>query len=157
MRAVRRPLPEVNLPDLSGRRWTSADLRGKAVLVNVWATWCGPCQGELPHVQKLHERWKDSRSFRVVTVSVDDNPGLIEPYVKERKYTFPVLIASTGSFRSWTSQGIPMNYIVNPEGMIVQEQGGFGRDGDLWEKKMEGYLEAAFGKSIEKNASKTSR
>ena len=143
MRAVRRPLPEVNLPDLSGKRWTSADLRGKAVLLNIWATWCGPCQGELPHIQKLHESWKGGRNFRIVTVSVDENPGLIEPYVKERKYTFPVLIAGTGSFRSWAPEGIPTNYIVSPDGMIIQEQIGFGSDGDLWEKKMEGYLAAA--------------
>jgi thiol-disulfide isomerase/thioredoxin len=142
-RAVRRPMPPIDLPDLSGKKWTSSDLEGKAVLVNIWATWCGPCQGELPHIQKLYESWKGNRSFGIVTISVDENPGLIEPYMKERKYTFPVLIAGAGSFRAWAPHGIPLNYIVNPDGMIVQEQSGFGGGGDLWEKKIEGYLAAA--------------
>jgi thiol-disulfide isomerase/thioredoxin len=155
-RAVMRPLPHIDLPDLSGKKWTSSDLQGKALLVTIWATWCGPCQGELPHVQKLYESWKGNRSFGVVTLSVDHNPGLIEPYMKERKYTFPVLIAGAESFRSWAPHGIPMNYVVNPSGMIVQEQSGFGRGGDLWEKKMEGYLAAALTES-EKSASKTPR
>jgi thiol-disulfide isomerase/thioredoxin len=141
--AVRRPLPDVNLPDLAGKRWTSADLHGKAVLLNFWATWCGPCRSELPHIQRLFEVSKNRRDIAVVTVSVDDKPGIVEPYLKERKLTFPVLIAGPGSIRRWAPDGIPLTYVVDPKGTIVQEQTGFGGKGDLWIAKMEGYLAAA--------------
>jgi thiol-disulfide isomerase/thioredoxin len=142
-RAVRRPLPDFTLTDIAGKKWTAADLRGKAVLLNFWATWCGPCRSELPHVQELYERSKDRRDVVVVTVSVDENPGLIEPMVKEEKYTFPVLVAGAGSFTNWAPNGIPQSYVVDPNGTIVEEQLGFGGDGEVWLKKMEARLRKA--------------
>jgi len=142
-RAVRRPLPDFGLTDVAGKRWTAAELRGKAVFLNFWATWCGPCRRELPHVQKLHERSKDRKDVAVVTVSVDENPGLIEPMLKEEKYTFPVLVAGAGSFTKWAPSGIPQSYVVDPTGTIVEEQLGFGGDGDSWVTKMEERLRKA--------------
>ena len=118
-------------------------MRGKAVLLNFWATWCGPCRSELPHVQKLYERAKDRKDVAVVTVSVDDNPGLIEPMMREEKFTFPVLVAGAGSMTKWAPSGIPQSYVVDPDGTIVEEQLGFGGDGDVWLAKMEERLHKA--------------
>jgi thiol-disulfide isomerase/thioredoxin len=142
-RAVRRPLPELSLPDLSGRTWSSADLRGKAVLLNFWATWCGPCRAELPNVQRLFEKTKRRRDVAILTVSVDDNPGLVEPFLSQEKYTFPVLVGGAGSFLKWAPGGIPQTYVVDPGGTIVQEQFGFGGDGERWIKAAEESLDAA--------------
>jgi thiol-disulfide isomerase/thioredoxin len=142
-RASHRPLPELGLADLSGKRWTVADLKRKAVLVNFWATWCGPCRSELPHVQKLHERIRGNAKLAIVTISVDDNPGLIEPFLKENRYTFPVLVGGAGSFSKFAAGGIPQTYVVDSEGTIVEEQLGFGGDGERWGAKMEASLEAA--------------
>ncbi|HTO76079.1 MAG TPA: TlpA disulfide reductase family protein [Thermoanaerobaculia bacterium] len=142
-RAVRRPLPDFTLTDIAGKKWTPAELRGKSVLLNFWATWCGPCRSELPHVQKLYERAKDRKDVAVVTVSLDDNPGLIEPMMREEKFTFPVLVAGAGSMTKWAPSGIPQNYIVDPGGTIVEEQLGFGGDGDVWLAKMEERLRNA--------------
>jgi len=74
---------------------------------------------------------------------VDENPGLIEPMLKEEKYTFPVLVAGAGSFTKWAPSGIPQSYVVDPTGTIVEEQLGFGGDGDSWVTKMEERLRKA--------------
>ncbi|HEV8375651.1 MAG TPA: TlpA disulfide reductase family protein, partial [Candidatus Polarisedimenticolia bacterium] len=71
----REPLPGFEMYDLSGKRWTQADLRGKVTFINVWATWCGPCQAELPHLQKLHERLEGRSGIRLLSFNVDSNPG----------------------------------------------------------------------------------
>jgi thiol-disulfide isomerase/thioredoxin len=142
-RAVRRPLPDFSITDVAGRKWTPADLRGKAVFLNFWATWCGPCRNELPHVQKLYERAKGRKDVAVVTVSVDDNPGLIEPMMREEKFTFPVLVGGAGSMEKWAPSGIPQSYVVDPGGTIVEDQLGFGGDGDVWLTKMEERLRKA--------------
>jgi thiol-disulfide isomerase/thioredoxin len=141
--ATRRPLPEFRLSDLAGRQWTPKDLRGKPLLVNFWATWCGPCRQELPWVEKLHRRSDREGTARVVTISVDDNPGLIEPFLKAAKYGFPVLVGGPGSVEKFVPRGIPQTWIVNPEGVIVQEQLGFAGEGEKWLSRMEAALDEA--------------
>jgi thiol-disulfide isomerase/thioredoxin len=141
--ATRKPLPDFRLSDLTGREWTPKDLRGKALLVNFWATWCGPCRQELPWVEKLHSRVDLEGTARVITVSVDDNPGLIEPFLKAEKYRFPVLVGGPGSVEKFVSRGIPQTWIVSPEGLIVQEQLGFAGDGEKWLARMEADLNEA--------------
>src|ERR1035441_3737978 len=57
-----KDMPSFELADLSGRTWRLKDLAGRPVLINVWATWCGTCQRELPHMEKLYRKLKDRRS-----------------------------------------------------------------------------------------------
>ena len=137
-RATRRPLPELALTDLKGRAWSSSELKGKAVLVNFWATWCGPCVRELPSLQALYEKVKAQKNVVIVTVNVDDNPGLVEPFLSKSKYTFPVFLGGPGSFERLALAGIPQTYVVDPSGTIVEEQFGFSGDGEAWMKKDRG-------------------
>ena len=142
-RVAHRSLPDLRLQDVAGKTWTSAELRGRALFVNFWTTWCGPCRRELPNVQRLYEKTKGRRDVAVLTVSVDENPGLIQPFLAREKYTFPALVGGPGSYVTWTLGGIPRTYIVDREGMIVQEQLGFGDDAEPWMKKTMASLEAA--------------
>ncbi len=143
-KSVDRPLPDFTLSDLSGRKWSAKDLAGKAVLINVWATWCGPCRQELPSVQKLYEKIKNSRDVGVVTVSVDDNPGLIAPFLEKEKFTFPVLLAEAGGLFRWSPRGgIPMSYVIDRRGRIVREEFGFMGNGDAWLEETERALREA--------------
>jgi len=89
-----RELPEFELADLSGKNWRLRNLNGKAVLINVWATWCGPCQVELPHIQKLYEKVKSRSDIQLLTINVDENLGVVEPFMRENGYNFPVLPGS---------------------------------------------------------------
>ncbi|HEV8587704.1 MAG TPA: TlpA disulfide reductase family protein [Pyrinomonadaceae bacterium] len=127
-------LPDFELADLQGRNWKLADLKGKVVFINLWATWCGPCRSELPYVQKLSEQMKDKKDVLVLTLNIDDELGLVEPFMKENKYTFPVILGQ--SFAEGLGVfSIPRNWIISPDGKLLFEGIGFGNDGDEWTKK----------------------
>jgi thiol-disulfide isomerase/thioredoxin len=123
-----QPLTKLNAPDLSGKTWTIADLKGKRTLINIWATWCGPCREELPSVQKLYEQVKDLKDVQVVTIDVDEDPGLLDAFVKAQHYTFPILLAKSLVDDLAPEMAIPRNWIVNGEGTLKQEGLGFYRD-----------------------------
>ena len=88
-----KPLLDFALADLEGRTWRLADLKGRVTFVNVWATSCGPCRAELPYVEKLYQQMKGGQDVLVLTLNTDENPALIEPFLRQNKYTFPVLPA----------------------------------------------------------------
>jgi thiol-disulfide isomerase/thioredoxin len=136
-----KPLASFELTDLSGKTWRLKDLKGKSLLINLWATWCGPCQVELPHIQKLYQATKDRDDIVVFSFNVDEDPGLVEPFVAEHKYQFPVLLAR--NFASdFLQQGIPQTLIVDPGGTWRWIQLGFGESED-WEKTILAKLESA--------------
>jgi len=137
-----KPLPDFNLPDLTGRAWRLQDVKGKVTFVNFWATTCGPCRAELPFVQKLYESMKDRPDVLVLTVSLDQNPGLIAPFLREFKYTFPVIPASSSYFQL-NPTIIPTNWIVDRNGVVRKEQVGYGFKGDEWLRKVSLSLEEA--------------
>ena len=137
-------LPEFDLTDLAGRKWTLADLKGKVAFINFWATWCGPCREELPYVQKLREQLKDRKDVIVLTLNTDEEVGKVEPFMKENKFTFPVLLGEAYA----DSQGInsiPRNWIVSLDGKIMFEGIGFGSEGDEWIKKATQLIEKVKG------------
>lgn len=137
-------LPEFELTDLEGRKWSAADLKGKVAFINFWATWCGPCRLELPYVQKLRERLKDKKDVVVLTLNIDEEIGVVEPFMKENKYKFPVLLGQSYA----DSQGvnsIPRNWVVSFDGKIVFEGIGFGNDGEEWMKKAAEAIEKVKG------------
>ncbi len=121
-----RPLPDFKVSDLSGKTWTKDALGGKTVFVNLWATWCGPCRQELPHFQKLYERMKPREDVLVITFNLDEGLGSIEPFMRENKYTFPVLLASDMVKNFLGSVSIPRNWVVDRNGVLRYEQIGFG-------------------------------
>jgi thiol-disulfide isomerase/thioredoxin len=82
-------------PHVSGKIWTIGNLKGKTTWINVWATWCEPCRTELPQLQKLYDLVGERKDIQVITVSVDENPGLVEPFLRENHYTFPAILAKS--------------------------------------------------------------
>lgn len=137
-----RQLPEFDLVDLSGKTWRLKELRGKAVLINVWATWCGPCQAELPHVQKLYDRLRDNPGLLVLTLNIDQDLGAVEPYLKEKGYRFPVLPAYGFVSNVLNSPiSIPQTWIVDSKGQWQWTQGRFRAAG--WEETVTNKLKTA--------------
>lgn len=135
-------MPPMDLKDMEGSSWTLANLKGKATLINFWATWCGPCREELPYLQKLYNQTQERKDVQVITLNMDDNPGLIEPFLRQNKYTFPVLLAKDYADASFQIQGIPTNYLADPTATVKLEYVGFGGNGDEWMKKMLAALES---------------
>jgi thiol-disulfide isomerase/thioredoxin len=124
--SVGRAMPPFALEDISGHRISLADLAGKTVFINVWATWCGPCQGELPWVQRLYDAVKDRRDLVVLTFNSDENPGLVGQYMREHNFTFPVLLARAFIEDTMKVEFIPRNWIVDTAGVLrFERQAGF--------------------------------
>lgn len=107
------------LPDLTGRPVSLKDFRGKVVLLNFWATWCIPCQWEMPEMDKLYRTFKD-RGFVVLALSLDQGPQkVVEDFVRERSMTYPVLLDSKAEVaRLYGLPGVPGTFLVGSDGML---------------------------------------
>jgi thiol-disulfide isomerase/thioredoxin len=136
-----KTLPDFQLSDLSGKTWTTKSLNGKVVLINLWATWCGPCNAELPQLQKLYEQAKNRSDFQILTFNIDEDLGLVEPFMKEKGYTFPVVPAYSYVVNLVNGYAIPQNWVLNPKGAWEWTQIGYGSD-DAWVKDMLAKLDA---------------
>jgi peroxiredoxin len=79
------------LKDMHGKDVKLADLKGRVVLLNFWATWCPPCKMEIPWFVDLQERYRD-KGLQVIGVSVDDTPDKLPPFAKEFKVNYPLLV-----------------------------------------------------------------
>ena len=117
-------LPDFEITDTDGRLWKLQDLKGKKTLVNLWATWCGPCKPALPFVQEMHEDLRERADIQVISLNLDANPGVIEPFMEENGYTFPVLPATAFVEKLIPLLSLPRNWIVDPQGRIAYQQQG---------------------------------
>jgi thiol-disulfide isomerase/thioredoxin len=132
-----QPLPEMHLQDLLGKSWTLASLKGKSTFVNVWATWCTPCMEELPYLQKLYELSVNRNGIQVVTLNIDENPGEVEPFLKSRHYTFPVVTAARKYVEDVVGHFmIPMNWLVDRSAVLQQKSNGFESRTTDWPNQM---------------------
>jgi thiol-disulfide isomerase/thioredoxin len=137
-------LPDFALTDLQGKAWKLADLKGKVAFINLWATWCGPCKMELPYVQKLSDQMKDRKDVLILTLNIDDELGLVDPFMKENKYSFTVIPAQAYA-EGLGVYSIPRNWVVSVDGMLTFEGIGFGGEGEEWMKKATEMIEKLKG------------
>ncbi|MBI1794161.1 MAG: TlpA family protein disulfide reductase [Chloroflexi bacterium] len=112
--------PDFTLDTLDGNKVTLSGLRGKIVVVNLWATWCLPCRQETPALEKAYEQYKDSG---VVILGVDltnqDLVSDVESFVQEFKLTYPILLDRDGSVGyQYQIKGIPTTFFINRVGII---------------------------------------
>ena len=120
--SVGSPAPDFRAVTLDSTPVTRsiADYRGQVVLVNIWATWCGPCRVEMPSIQQLHQTY-GPRGLKVVAVSID-SPGfskVIRGFRDEYALTFEILHDSTGVIRTdYQTTGVPETFIVGRDGVI---------------------------------------
>ncbi len=113
--------PAFSLESLDGKTVSFEDYEGKLVVLNFWATWCTPCDVEMPTLETLWVRFRD-RGLVVVGVSVDRGGprSIIEPYVKGKKLTFPILLdPNMSAARAWRVTGIPATFLVRPTGEVA--------------------------------------
>jgi thiol-disulfide isomerase/thioredoxin len=102
-----------------GKTFTLSDHRGKVVFVNFWATWCPPCREEMPAMEKLWQRYRE-KGLVVVAVSVDRDPLVVPPFVKEKRFTFPVALdPKMATAHSWGVRALPASYFVDRRGYLA--------------------------------------
>ena len=98
------------------------DYRGDVLLINLWATWCPPCEQEMPSIERLHEEM-GSEGLKVVAVSIDQlDSGAIRAWVEERGLTFQVLHDGSGRIQQvYQTTGMPESFVVDRTGVIVKK------------------------------------
>jgi peroxiredoxin len=116
----KRERPDFALSDLSGHSWNMADLRGRVVLVNFWATWCPPCRKEIPSLQALAARF-GPQGLVVLGIS-DEEAGKVERFVREHTVSYPVLLDPGRAVNTaFAIQGIPKTFVYDRTGRLVAE------------------------------------
>lgn len=122
------PAPPFTLPDLEGRELALADLAGRTVVVDFWATWCEPCKDSFPHHAQLAEKY--AGQVVVVAISIDDDPGGIADFAKKNGAKFNIGWdegqAISGTYQPPT---MPTAYIIDKNGIVRYVHAGF-RKGD---------------------------
>lgn len=112
--------PDFTLDTLDGKTITLSELRGKVVVINLWATWCPPCRAEMPALENAYEQYKDSNVVVLgLNVTNQDSEKDIPPFVDEFGLTFPILLDRDGSVSVlYQLKGLPTTFFVNREGII---------------------------------------
>src|SRR6266540_6696230 len=116
--------PDLELAGADGGTVRLSQLKGNVILLNVWATWCGPCRMELPIVQRMYDRYSD-RNFVVLAVNVDANRKNIEPFMKRYNISLPVYYAAPEDAGQMTSMGIPSTFIIGPDRTLLNSNVGY--------------------------------
>ena len=112
--------PDFELKTPTGESVKLSDLRGQAVLVNLWATWCPPCRAEMQTIETIYNEYKD-QGFVVLAVNMtyQDNQFDIMPFVTEQGLTFPILLDETGDMaNAYQLKSLPSTYFIGRDGII---------------------------------------
>lgn len=114
--------PDFSLPDLNGKMVRLSDYKGKAILLNIWATWCPPCVQEMPSMEKLHQELKNE-NFAIVAVSIDSSgPQVVSPFMKNHNLSFLTLLDTKGIVKNlYHTTGVPESLIIDKSGNIVEK------------------------------------
>ena len=134
------PAPDFRLSALDGSPWRLSELRGKVVLLNFWATWCGPCRKELPSLESLHQRFSKD-GLAVLGVS-DEKADEVLEFLAEKGITYPTLNDHNAEvFQRYHVTAIPTTLIIGPDGRL--------------RKRIEGYTrERSFAKAVKPDLAK---
>ena len=132
MSLIGQPAPDFSLTDLDGKTVQLSSLKGKVVLLDFWATWCGPCKLSLPHLQKVaDDGGLAKRGLQVFAVNEKDAKPLVQAFMNDNHFSFPVLLDTDGLMNEeYKIAGIPTTVIVGKDGHIKNAWIGYGDDSD---------------------------
>lgn len=125
-----RPAPTFRLESFDAKKVALADLKGSVVVLDFWASWCGPCRMSLPHLDKLYKEQKD-KGVKFFAVNLREEKGGIGLFVQQSKLSVPILMDSDGKVAdSYGVEGIPTTVVIAKDGKVRKVFVGFDEDGE---------------------------
>ncbi len=128
---INEPAPKFTLAGLDGKKVSLEELKGKTVIIDFWATWCGPCKVSFPGMQKAVDKFANDPNVKFLFINtwennVDDKKKNAEDFIKQNKYTFHVLLDNDNKvIESYKVSGIPTKFIIDKDGNIRFKSVGF--------------------------------
>ena len=123
--------PDFALKDLAGAEVTLASLKGKVVLLDFWATWCGPCKAAMPAIQKIADDYKDKGVVVLGINTWENSPDAAKKYMADKKFTYPCLLAGDPLAEAYGVPGIPTLVVIGKDGAVALIEVGMGGDAPL--------------------------
>jgi peroxiredoxin len=139
--APNAPAPDFTLRQIDGPNLRLGEQRGRVVMVNFWATWCGPCRIELPHLDKLHAKYRNS-GFLLLGVNIDDDPNAAKALAAKMGLKFPVLFDSEKKVvAAYDLNAMPATVLIDRDGKVRHLHRGY-KDGveQLYEQQVRALL-----------------
>ncbi|HBB90612.1 MAG: hypothetical protein A2X22_01555 [Bacteroidetes bacterium GWF2_49_14] len=123
-------MPEFTLKTLDGKTVTSDDLYGKVVLINFFATWCPPCNTELPFVESdIWAKYKNNKDFMLLIIDREEVVDKVAPFVEKKKFTMPFYLDEKREvYSKFATRFIPRNYLFDKESRLILTSMGFRKD-----------------------------
>jgi len=120
-----KPAPAFTLDKLGGGSVSLADLQGKTVVLDFWATWCPPCEFQVPELNRFYEAHREDSDVVVFGVSVDhEGIDVVQSWVSEKQVSYPILLLGEDLARALGAVGYPTLYVVSPDGNVLQSHVG---------------------------------
>lgn len=142
------PAPEFKVKDLDGNDLSLASARGKVVLLNFWATWCGPCRAEIPSLITLQQGYKDQLQIIGLVVDEDDDKA-VRSFATDKGINYPIALAPGKVRLDYGGIGaLPTLFVINPEGKVVQKHVGLFNPG-LYETEVRALLNLPVAVKVE--------
>ncbi|ALF09268.1 thiol-disulfide oxidoreductase ResA [Parageobacillus thermoglucosidasius] len=124
--------PDFTLKNLHGTEQTLSDFRGKGVFINFWATYCPPCEKEMPYLEKAYQQYKE-KGIEILAINAAGPTRLVHQYIARKKVTFPILLDRDGLVvEQYQVQNLPTTFFINSKGEIVDKV-----SGELTKEKIE--------------------
>ena len=128
------PAPDFVVQDPAGNQVSLETYEGKVILLNVWATWCGPCEEEMPSMERLYQRFSRDE-FEIVAISIDAPSGQFDAagrpggdpvaFAEGLGTTFPILLNPSGDIqRTYQTTGVPESFLIGTDGIIYKKVAG---------------------------------
>ena len=118
---VGQPAPMFEYADSTGKMWKLADLRGKVVFINFWATWCTTCESEMPYKEVLHQKMQD-KPLQMLGMLFRDDPENLPDYFKRHTVSAPTLISpGNEAAKIFGITGVPETFIIDKDGIIREK------------------------------------
>jgi peroxiredoxin len=136
------PAPDFSLTTIDGEPFRLSDEKGNVVVINFFATWCGPCRQELPHVESIWMKHRDQPGFRLLVIGREESTEAVRDFRSENGFSFPMAAdPDRVVFSLFATESIPRTVVVSPAGTVVYSQIGF-LEGD--QAELEAVIEQQF-------------